>query len=38
MTQEELEAEVDKQLEETIKRVAHEKKRALKKEREREAK
>ena len=38
MTQEELEAQVDKEWEETIKRVAHEKKRVLKKEREREAK
>jgi len=38
MTQEELEALVDKDLEETIKRVAAEKRRLLKKQRERDSK
>lgn len=38
MTQEELEAMVDKELDETIKRVEKEKKKALKKEREKESK
>jgi len=38
MTQEELEAMVDKELDETIKRVEKEKKKVLKKEREKEVK